>query len=357
MIHKGIFNRYHNNSMFLKDIIIPKSTKDFIINKDAIIKISKFFDKDFIPNLYIFGPPGTGKYTLFIKNLEDITNSKEISINFKTINISNQWASLKETTIPSSEYHFEINLSKYSNNRNNLFSIIDALTESREINSKLDYKIILIRNIHIASVEFVKFIKQKAESLTDYVRFIVIGNTNSINMTTLNGVFFNFRVKSPSVENIKEAIITMKKNKNFTYSKRDLNKINLDKLIKDNNRNLHYIVNKLEMLLLNNNFYKSRLDTTIDKICKLLIDKKLSNLNEIREILYDYQINNEDINVLLKNILNYFSNVCEIFDDTKKMKLTRLISVSNHNLQKSYKEIVHIEDLFFKIFTLIHLNK
>ena len=100
-----------------------------------VLQINKFFNKDFIPNLYIFGPPGSGKYTIFMKNLEVITNNKEITVNLKTINISNQWASLRETTIPSSDYHFEINLSKYSNNRNNLFSIIDALTDSREINT------------------------------------------------------------------------------------------------------------------------------------------------------------------------------------------------------------------------------
>ena len=110
------------------------------------------------------------------------------------------------------------------------------------------------------------------------------------------------------------------------------------------------------MLLLNNNFYKSRLDTSVEKICKLLIDKKLSNIYEIRELLYDYQTNNEDINLLLKGILEYFTNVCEILDDNKKIKLSQNIARSTHNLQISYKEIVHIEDLFFKIFTLIHLN-
>ena len=108
------------------------------------------------------------------------------------------------------------------------------------------------------------------------------------------------------------------------------------------------------MLLLNNNFYKSRLDITIDKICKLLLDKKISNLYEIREILYEYQTNNEDINLLLKKILKYFTNTCQIFTDDKKMELTHIIADSNHKLQNSYKEIVHIEDLFFKIFALIH---
>ena len=340
--------------MFLKDIVIPQSPNDFIINKTSMSKIIKLFDKNFIPNLFIFGPPGCGKYTLFMKNLEIITNRPIIKVNFKTINISNQWAHIKETVIPSSDYHFEINLSKYSNNRNNLFSIIDALTESREINNNLDYKIILIRNIHVASIEFVKFIKQKAESLIEYVRFIVIGSTNSNNIKILNGVFFNLRVASPTVEQIKETILNLKKNKAFKYSKRDLNKIDLDHLINDNDRNLHYIFNKLEMLLVNNNFYKSRLDLTVEKICKLLIEKKLSNLFDIRNVLYDYQINNEDINLLLRKIAYYFTNKCEILSSEKKLIMIKDLANANQDLQKSYKEIIHIENIFFKFFSLIH---
>ena len=180
--------------MFLKDIILPEKIDDFTINVGVSNKIKKLFNKDFIPNLYIYGPAGSGKYSLFLKNLASLTKEKEIKIHFKTINISNQWAQIKEIIIPSSEYHFEINLSKYANNRNNLFSIIDTITDSREINSKLDFKIILIRNIHIASNEFVKFIKQKAETLSEYIRFVCIGKTNSNNACSLNGVFFNLRV-------------------------------------------------------------------------------------------------------------------------------------------------------------------
>ena len=108
------------------------------------------------------------------------------------------------------------------------------------------------------------------------------------------------------------------------------------------------------MLLINNNFYKSRLDLTVQKICKLLIEKKLSNLFEIRNVLYEYQINNEDINLLLRKIAYYFTNKCEILNSEKKMILIEELSKSNHKLQKSYKEIIHIEDIFFKFFSIIH---
>ena len=129
--------------MFLKDLAVPEKIDDFIINIDSAKKIQALFTRDFIPNLYIYGPSGVGKYYLFLKHLEKLVGEK-IVINQKVINISNQWATVKEVNIPSSDYHFEINLSKYSNNKNNLFSIIDQITESREINAKLDYKLVLI---------------------------------------------------------------------------------------------------------------------------------------------------------------------------------------------------------------------
>jgi len=340
--------------MFLKDIIIPDSINKFIINKKEAEKISKYYIIDFIPNLYIYGTPGSGKYTLFIKHLAKLVDEKEIKITQKSINISNQWAQIKDMILPSSDYHFEINLSKYSNNRNNLFSIIDTLTESREINSKLGYKIILIRNIHCATIEFIKYIKQKSESLIEFVRFVVIGNTCSNNLSILNGCFFTLRVAAPNKDEIKNVLINLKQNKQFTYSKRDFNKINLDLLINDNNNNLSLIINKLEMLLLNNNFYKTRLDIISEKLCKLLIEKKLSNLAEIREILYEYQTNNEDLNSLLIKIQNYFTIDSELLCENKKIKLVKLLADSNKNLQNSYKEIVHIESILFNIFSIIH---
>ena len=105
------------------------------------------------------------------------------------------------------------------------------------------------------------------------------------------------------------------KNKNFKYSKRDLNKIDLEQLIIDNID--HYIFNKLEMLLINNNFYKSRLDLTVKKIYNYLLKKNFQiYLKSSRIVLYDYQINNEDINLPLKKSY-FFSNKCEILNSEK----------------------------------------
>jgi hypothetical protein len=329
--------------MFLKDTVLPKHINDFKINKDAAIKIQKLFNNESISNLYIYGPSGCGKYSLFIKNLESMVG-KELVIFPKTIAISNQWASIKETTILSSEYHFEINLSKYSNNRNTLFSIIDTITDSGEVNSELPFKLVLIRNIHTTSLEFIKFIKQKSEQSSDYIRFILIGKTNSINSSILNGSFFCLRMSSPTTEAIKQAIIPITKKK----IKEDA----LIIIINESLNNLSSIFTKIDMFMLTN-FYRTRLDTTCEKICKLLLDKKFASLYEIREVLYDYQTHNEDIPALLKRILYYLLNT-NILSHDKTLKLIEIIARIDLNQQLSYKEIIHLEHGMFSIFKLIH---
>jgi hypothetical protein len=330
--------------MFLKDKVLPKHIDEFIINKKYINKIGCLFAKDFLSNLYIYGPSGSGKYSLFIKNLEKIAN-KKIYVFPKTIVLNNQWSLLKETTIMSSEYHFEINLSKYSNNKNNLFSLIDALTDSKEVNGEFPVKIIIIRNIHTANTEFIKYIKQKTEQLTDYVRFVLIGKTNSNNIKILNG-FFGLRMETPK----KTDIIKVVK----TFSKKKIKDDDINKLVDDLNGNLSNIFANVEMLLLTN-FYKSRIEITSDKIFKLLIDKKISNLYEIRDLIYDYQVHNQSMSNLLKEILNLLLTSNKL-DQNKKIKLVKIISNTDLNLQKSYKEIIHLEHGIFSIFKLIHTN-
>jgi len=331
--------------MFLKDKVLPKHINDFIINKSMVRKIKSLFSIEFLSNLYIYGPSGCGKYSLFIKNLEEIVD-KEIVTFSKTITLNNTWSTSKETSIISSEFHFEINLSKYSNNKNNLFSLIDALTNSKEVNSLLPYKLIVIRNIHTASTEFIKFIKQKSEQLNEHIRFILIGKTNSNNLNVLNGCFFSLRLGSPATE---EIFKVLKK-----FIKKKIKDQELYTIINDLDRNLSRIYAKVEMILLTT-FYKTRVEITSEQIYKLLIDKKFASLYEIRDHLYEYQVHNENMPNLLNSILNLLVN-SDILNESKKIKLGNIIATIDISLQKSYKEIIHLEHGFFRIFKLIHTD-
>lgn len=334
--------------MFLHELVIPNHISNFIINKKASIDIRKLFSMEFMVNLFIYGPAGSGKYTLFIKTLENILQ-KQIIIRNKPITIVSQWTNTKEILIPSSEFHFEVNISKYTNNKNNLFALIETLTESKEINTELPYKIIIIRNIHLTSIEVVKFIKQKAEQNEEHCRIIIIGNTNSNNLKILNGTFFTMRLSSPSIEDITSSI---KKIPTKYLKKRDLKKLNLNEIITSSFSNLNIIIVKIEMMLLNN-FYKRGVEDTGIKISKLLLEKNLINILEIRELIYDYQTSNQDFIELFKYLIfTLLKKDCL----SKDQKLEMISNVAKFNLSfsRAFKEIVHFEAAIFKLFYIIH---
>jgi replication-associated recombination protein RarA len=331
--------------MFLKDKIVPESINKFIINQPAANDIAKLFSKSFIQNLLVYGAPGAGKYTLVIKQLEAIVNAPICTIN-KTINVNNDWSSQKEAKLCSSEYHFEINLNKYSGNKNNLLSIIEAICESREINQLLPYKLLIITNIHLATLDIIKFIKQKAENSCDTTKFILIGNTKSNVLSALRGVFFTYRLEKPDPK----MIITALKNAGYKIKKKEI-----IQLIEDSKYNLNTIFTLFE-LKQHTNFYKSRCESVTEKIVKLLKEKKLGNIYEIRELIYDYQVQNEDMIELFKSVSNSFLTLDDsIFSQKKKLELTSILSQCDTNKTNSYKEVIHIEYGIFSIFRLYHL--
>jgi hypothetical protein len=337
--------------MFLHDLIKPKKLDEFIINKKAATDIQKLFSMEFMVNLYIYGPAGSGKYTLFIKMLENILQ-KPVTIRNKPITLATQWTNAKEVLLPSSDVHFEINISKYSNNKNNLFALIETITDTKEINPELPYKIIIIRNIHLTSTDVVKFIKQKAEQNEEYCRIIALGNTNSYNFKILSGTFFSLRLSSPSMEDI---IYTIKKIPTKYLKKRELKKLDLNEIITSSFSNLNIIMIKIEMMLLNN-FYKTGTEETSIKISKLLLEKKLVNILEIRELIYNYQTSNQDFIELFKHLLfNLLQKEC--LSNDQKLEMISNIAKFNQSFSRAFKEVVHLEAAIFKLFYIIHSCK
>ena len=334
--------------MLLKDLVIPNNIDSFYINKDSSIKIQTLLAPDFINNLLVYGPPGSGKYTLLIKALEKIVD-KPIIKKIKKMEINNSWAHIKDVQIISSDYHFEINLSKYGLNKNNIFALIDELCDSQEINKKLPYRIILIRNLHKASIELIKFIRQKAEVYYRTIRFFVVTKTHSQILKHLNGIFFVMRVPSPNHQSILSFIKTEK-------IKTSLSDKKLTQLMDDNYCNLSMIFSMIEIGNLTT-FYKTPTQIYAANIINHLKEKKLVSLDEIRKLIYEYQTSNESINNLTHLIAQHFFCLKNTkFSKTKKLELSAIMCESDYEKIRSYKEILHIEKLVFNIFRLYHIN-
>ena len=84
---------------------LPIFIDDFKIHTNLIPKFKKLCEND-IGNILIYGPKGSGKYTL-AKSMINTFYNKKIECNKKVVTLDK-----KELVFYSSQYHFEIILTK-----------------------------------------------------------------------------------------------------------------------------------------------------------------------------------------------------------------------------------------------------
>lgn len=318
--------------MLLKDKYKPIFLDEFLINKNVAEKCSKMITKDFIPHTLLHGPSGCGKYTM-CKSIINTIYDDDIKTHNSVFKIEN-----KEHTISCSEYHFEIFIDKYSNNKNSLFEIIEYLTDAKEINPICLTKIILLRNINYCNNELFSFLKNKIESSGDNYRFFVITNNISYVPNKFRGLFFFVKMNYDSKDNIE----TFFNQNNIIFDK---------KILKESN-NLNMLFTKKELL----DICKSKTFNELKEkqIIKLINDSinNPDNILKIRDIIYEVNIKNIKFIELLKNILkNYLDSK---LDSEKKYKLCEMFAKYDQRNQMSYKSQIHYEALFMDMMCLIH---
>jgi DNA polymerase III delta prime subunit len=318
--------------MLLKDKYKPHFLDEFIINKNYANKCSKLVTKDFIPHILFHGPVGCGKYTLCKSIINNIYDEEIKTFNSK-FKIEN-----KEHTISCSEYHFEIFLDKYSNNKNCLFEIIDYLTDTKEINQVCLVKIIVLRNLNYCNSDLFSYLKNKMEVSSDNYRFFVTTNNVSYIPDRLRGLFFYVKLNYEEEKVIEEFL--------------KYNNVKYDYKLLKSCRNMNIFFTKTELL----NICKSKTFTELKEkqIIKLINDSinNPDNILKIRDILYEINIKNIKMIQILKNILSHFLK--SKIDEDKKIKLCKMFAKYDHRVQMSYKSQIHYETLFMQVIYLLH---
>ena len=98
--------------MLLRDKYHPKKLSDYLIHKKLTLKLKNFFINKDIPNLIIYGPYGSGKFSIaksIIMEIfgEDVNNMNNIEYPIKIVN------NTKLINVKYSNFHYEILINKY----------------------------------------------------------------------------------------------------------------------------------------------------------------------------------------------------------------------------------------------------
>jgi replication factor C subunit 3/5 len=324
--------------MFIKDNYTPIFFKDYIIHKNLTPKLINLLHFD-LPHIIFYGPNSCGKTTLCKSFISELYNTKIETIKKKfTIKILNN---TKDIYINQSEYYFEILIDKYLiYNKQYLINLIISLTETNDINEACLYKIIVIKNIDLLPIDFYLFIKNTIEKKYNTIRFIFI--TSNISKIKLYKSFFLlFKVNEAKKEEKIQLINHIIKDRKIKVN------IDIDNL---SNNNLINMILKFELLLFNNSYIFQE-DLFIEKIIKLIEEKKINNIIVLREILYEIMALNINFKPILNKILKMFLQ--KKLSSNTKYNIIELYSKYNTKSIKSYKNVIIIESLLVNIMSIL----
>lgn len=304
-----------------------KSETIFYKEKEHIRKILK---NNHHPNIILYGMTGIGK-TQLIHNV--------IKEKFGELNKVNNDKIIMESN--NSCYYFNISL------------IIDKdyfIKYIKDIIKSYDYytdklKYIIIDNYELISNNIQRFLKVFIEKSYQTTRFIIVTNKIDAIDYAIKSRCYLFRVSEAS------------RIEKYIYVKDYLNsngfKFNKFLLKKDCDKySINHVINK--HIYHDNHDYIDYTDLIVDGIIQIIYSS--FNLDNIRKISSNIKELNINQYQLFKKFYNKIVKIIGPSNIIKCNLLIKEIAISNHIIQDSYRELIHIESLIIKLYSVINYD-
>lgn len=314
-------------------------------NLDNIIKVvKKTSNYNEIPNLLLYGLPGSGKKSLvdyFIFNLFDCQKTDNI-IKFKT--------DIFETEINKhlykfliSEYFIFIHKLDTPNDKIIIQQIIKSYVSKQTIDNNI--KFIILEDVDDLSFYAQMSLRRTMEIYNKRCKFILMSKTNNI-LDPLKSRCINFRVPRPNNEEMVKVCEKFKQE--FKKKKKEFNYQIISELINKSD-------NKISLLMLNISSYlydyKNSDEIKYDEIIDNLMDGEILNFGLIRsEIIEMLKLNLETTEIISK----IFYKLQEKITDNIKL---RKINILEDRLIKKTKiiknQIIIFDEMIYEILFIL----
>ena len=330
--------------MLLREKYMPVTFEDSNFQEDTITKLKNIASIDTFHNLLLYGPGGSGKYTMAMMVLQqiygnDVYNKSLMKFKF---NIN---GNEKEIDIFNSIYHYEIYLSdNNSYDKLIIIELLKKLSETRNVISN-GFSIVVIKNAHYLTDDIFNALKNINEKYYENCKFILLANTLT-NVSRLQfGFFFFVRMPMVSATVLANHFQDLCKNEKIKITLPQINTI-----IKKNGHNLNRIYIEMDLMLQNGEYfvYTTEVVNKCDHIIELINTKNIANISAIRKELYNLTSINIDKGEFITYIFNYY--ITKIADKNNFITLSNEISVK---INKSYRELIHLEYYLIAIMSII----
>jgi replication factor C subunit 3/5 len=300
---------------FLIDKYRPNEIDEIFFHEKIIELIHVMSKDDSIPNIIFYGPNGSGKKTmikLFLQMLFDSTINKTKEVNYKVTGSGNKTTIEK---IKQSTYHIEIDPKSNNSDRYLIHDVIKEYAKRKSLNVFKTYrpfKVVVINNIDNMSYYAQASLRRTMERYNDKCRFVMWCTSLSKVTKPLQSRCICLRIPSPSDLELMNYLVKISAKE----------KIYLDidtygDILRRSNGNINNALWELE-------FYKhgysmsTNYDESISKIIKLMINKDLYKINEVRNMIFNLMITNYEATTILRDIVDHLCIDTKISDYVKQ---------------------------------------
>lgn len=325
--------------------------------------LSSLARSDQMPHIIIEGARGSGKKTrvnLFLKEKYGSFNTSRV-----TVNLDIPGKASEEVKTLASRYHFQFNPHVHNIYDRTLMQSFISSVVQYEIISGVAYRIIIIEDADLLSIEAQESLRKTLETYIQTCRFIFLSNLEGHIIDPLYSRCVKIDVSSPTEQEITDILSNICSTENASVN-RDTMKQIVDGSKRDLSRALRY----LEKYTLKSKFASSSsssLTLTFDlkeydsvySYCCKIIDTLISGtdivgtMDAVRSYLYELvnfcTDNKELISILLNITLNKLPKTCH----EERFLLCNMASVREESIRQSSKSVYHVEGFCLYIFGIL----
>ena len=345
-IVKNIEDEENNET---NDLLIHKYTptkiKDFEINKIIAVKIKNIIFSNSLLNLFIYGPSGSGKYTLAKFYIKTYYGE---SCNLKKKVIKNE---SKEIEYFQSKNHYEIIANTYNLNDQKLFRcLLDLIINQNNLIFGQKKNIILIKNIDLLKDNILNMLRIYIEKYYEYNTFILISSKFFKNK--IFSFFCMIRIPLPNNIELKKLCIDILKKENIKVKKSEY-----DEIIKLSKRNITIMKTIISFSYIEDK-YEKFISPTNDKLkflYKNIKKKKVDTLILLRSLIYDLLLDNVSPDYIFRYLLTKFSKeyLTEKITYNLLLKIIEILNLYSQRLGLGLRPIVNIEACIIELMDIL----
>ena len=345
----------NNNEKLFIDKYKPEKFDDIKYSLDSNIKLQSLAKITNFPHLILKGNRGCGKKTRALLFIEEKYNKKiKLDSFIMECKILNKVDKI-DLNVIYSQYHYQINLSSYGiYDRHILEYFLNNIINFKSV-KKLLYRIIVIEDIDLLSIEAQQSLRRTLETKITNARFIFIVNNEGYLIDPLYSRCIIINISSPTNNEIFKILHDISKKENLNLTNSDYNLI----INKKSNRNIHKSITILNNYKITNNFnYDNDNNLSIQIISNIILNfTKMDEITIIRAKLTYLLLNIMNKNQLFKSIFFEILNKLIVNTNNKNKYLYKYIKISlKYDLlyKKTPKNIYSLEGFFISLIKLFN---